>query len=153
VFTRVGAGDEAIDAFVLTLRFFVMNNEPTSIANIEKLFVGLPIDARRIEAVKDSRATFNAHLDPPSNIAVKGERLIRRDIFEVFLWGGLAHSNVEKKEIYDSWMARADLAAAVSAEFSALLVETLQTINWFRNACTEAANILEGRVADSGPAA
>ena len=34
---------------------------------------------------------------------VNGVDLTYHTVFEVFLWGGLAHANPRKKAIYDSW--------------------------------------------------
>ena len=39
---RSGPDDEAIDAFVLTLRFFIQDNESTSLRNLANLYAGLP---------------------------------------------------------------------------------------------------------------
>ena len=44
-----GPDEEAIDAFLFTFRFFVQNNEPTSFANLEKLFQELPLERQRID--------------------------------------------------------------------------------------------------------
>ncbi|MGE3601469.1 MAG: hypothetical protein AB7N70_38675 [Dehalococcoidia bacterium] len=143
VIQREGPDEDSIDAFVLTLRFFIQSNEPTSIANIENLFSALPLEPARVNAVKGTRRVLNERLDQWSHIVLKGQRLSRREIFEVFLWGGLAHANAAHKATYDSW-AENDLGAmALQMEFTAILVDLLNVIFWFRQASREALSILQ----------
>lgn len=136
-----GPDEEAIDAFLFTFRFFVQNNERTSFANLEKLFQELPLERHRIDAAVGTRRAINDRLDQLTNFVVGDERLKRRRVFEVFLWGGLAHANREKKVVYDDWASRGALPM-LQAEFVATLVDLLRAIFWFRQACREALAIL-----------
>ncbi len=100
---RHGPDDESIDAFVLTMRFFVQNNEATSFKNMADLYTELPVDAELKNKFNDARAKTNAGLDKKTPIKLNGVDLTWRGIYEIFLWGGLAHANQEKKAVYDSW--------------------------------------------------
>ena len=66
--------DEAIDAFVLTLRFFIQDNEPTSLRNTSKLYASLPINPSHVARFGGRRAP-NALLDSPAFISINGESL------------------------------------------------------------------------------
>jgi len=142
VVQREGPDEEAIDAFVLTLRFFVQDNEPTSLNNIDKLFSGLPLEPARIKAVSGTHHAINDYLDGSSHHFVGGRGLTRREIFEVFLYGGLAHANAEKKTTYDRWANDEIGFLTLQMEFTDILVKLLKAIFWFRQACQQALDIL-----------
>ncbi len=142
---RDGPTEEEIDAFVLTLRFFVQNNEPTSIENIVKLFRDLPLAQERIDAAVRSRQTLNERLDQPGSIQLGDEQLTRRQIFEVFLYGGLAHANPTKKVIYDGWATDPIRFMLLQVEFTSILVDLLNAISWFGRASRAASRILSAR--------
>ena len=52
---REGPDEESIDAFVLTLRFFMQDNEPTSLRNMAKLIEALPINEQNKENFRITR--------------------------------------------------------------------------------------------------
>jgi hypothetical protein len=129
----VGPSEEAIDAFVLTLRFFIQDNERTSIANIEKLYQALPVSEEIRNHVVEGRAAINTALDLPSHVVLSGNTLGTREIFEVFLYGGLAHANAQQKAVYDEWRTRGDLFIFLRMEFIDTMIQLLNFIVWLAN--------------------
>jgi hypothetical protein len=146
-YEATGYDAEAIDAFLLTLRMFVQKRDAIGFENLEKLFLRLPIDPRRITAVQDTQREISRHLDQNSNFAVDGKQLTRREIFDVVLYGSLAHTNDNKLPIYDDWMSRPGLPQFILTEFCTIVAELYQVIRWYRTACNEAADILESQSA------
>lgn len=69
----------------------------------------------------------------PSIIAIGDQGLTRRGIFEVFLWGGLAHANPEKKRIYDEWVTIPFLFPLAQNEFIYTLAQILRVIFFARD--------------------
>ncbi len=59
----------------------------------------------------------------------------RRELMNVFIYGGLSHANPEKKEKYDDWMQSEILAPFMQNEFSVILYEVLNVIVFVRNQC------------------
>lgn len=114
---RQGPDDEAIDAFVLTIRFFVQDNETISFRNMAELYAGLPVGKDLVDKFNDARTKTNAALDKPSPIKLNNTELTFRAIFEVFLWGGLAHANPTKKAVYDTWVPNPILFPLLQNEF------------------------------------
>lgn len=114
---RHGPSAEAIDAFVLTLRFFVQDNETTSFRNMADLYVGLQIDKDLVDKFNDARTKTNAALDKTSPIKLNNTQMTYRTIYEVFLWGGLAHANPKKKAAYDTWVPNSLLFPLLQNEF------------------------------------
>ena len=100
---RYGPNDESIDAFVLTIRFFIQDNEPTSLRNLSKLFSVLPISSELVEKLDNARTETNLGLSQATSLSLDEVDLTFRSIFDVFLWGGLAHANPKLKTTYDGW--------------------------------------------------
>jgi hypothetical protein len=104
---RTGPLEEAIDAFVLTFRFFIQNNETTSFYNLSKLYENAPVNDMLKKQFKIVRKNINKYLDSNSDIpiTINDELLTHRKIMETMIFGGLSHANPEKKKNYDFWMA------------------------------------------------
>jgi hypothetical protein len=100
-----GPDDEAIDAFVLTLRFFIQDNEPTSLRNMSRLYGSLPINPTLVARFEQERAAANALLDSSAFISIDGERLTCRRLVDTFVYGDRAHASPEKSENYRLWMS------------------------------------------------
>lgn len=134
---RFGPSDESIEAFVLTMRFFVQDNETISFRNMADLYAGLPVDPEIIQKFNDARAKTNAGLDKTSPVKLNNKNLTFRAIFEVFMWGGLAHANAKKKIVYDSWTKDPILFPLLQNEFIYALGILLNMI-FFTKALNEA---------------
>lgn len=135
---RHGPDDESIDAFVLTMRFFVQDNETTSFRNMAGLYAEMPVDQELIDKFNDARTKTNATLDKPSPIKLNNAELTYRAIYEVFLWGGLAHANPKKKAVYDTWVPNPILFPLLQNEFVYALGILLNMI-FFTRALNKAA--------------
>ena len=101
--TIEGPSGEAVDAFVLTLRFFLQNNEPISIGNMSEMFADLPVPPEAKQRVGEFRESFNAFLGRPCGININGLHPTNGTVLNTFVYGGMAHANLEKKEIFDGW--------------------------------------------------
>ena len=115
---RRGPLEEAIDAFVLTIRFFLQDNETTSFRNIAKLYECAPIDKTIKNDFNRIRTQLNEYLDSNSGmgITINEETLNHRKILDIIIYGGLSHANPEKKRKYDFWV-KTPLKAMIENEF------------------------------------
>jgi hypothetical protein len=134
VVERHGPNAEAIDAFILTYRLFVQDNESLSFKNMEKLYQSFPFDSPWKQGVANTRATVNAMLDRPTNVIVRGINSSRRHVHDTFLWGVLAHSNRRFMAQYNSWSREPDLLRVLEAEFTFVLADMLGAIQWMTSA-------------------
>lgn len=139
---RYGPDDESIDAFVLTIRFFVQKNETISIQNIEGLYSGLPICASLTAKLIDARTKTNAALDQITPISLNGVDLSSKYIFDIFLYGGLAHANKKKRIVFDSWKQNSMLFPLLESEFIRAIGIHLNMIFFARAINEEALNQL-----------
>lgn len=122
--SRKGPNEEAIDAFVLTFRYFIQDNEKSSLRNLSKYYEIAPIDAEYKKQFKKIRKEINDFLDKPADILFKfnNQKLTRRKILDTFIYGGLSHSNDKgKKALYDSWMQIPPFKVFIENEFVYIL--------------------------------
>jgi hypothetical protein len=123
---------DAIDAFVLTIRFFIQDNESTSLRNMAKLYDDITVSSSIKDDFNWVRNKLNSELNKKSMFNLQHKQLSRGEIFDTFIYGGLAHANKEKKEDFDKWMSVEPLAAFVVAEFNNVLIYFLDCIAYVR---------------------
>lgn len=101
---RTGPEEEAIDAFVLTFRFFIQDNEQSSFHQMANHYADAPLDqALKVEFAK-AREQINGFLDSATHINYNHEVLTCRRIMDVFMYGGFSHANEDKRRLYKTWM-------------------------------------------------
>jgi hypothetical protein len=127
---RTGPDEEAIDAFVLTFRFFIQNNEKSSFANLANYYSSSHIDRSLGSEFEVVRQKINEFLDKPGIIQFKfnNEILTRRIIMDTFIYGGLSHGNDDKKKQYDAWQQIPPLKQLLENEFVCILAIILRAI-------------------------
>ncbi len=131
---RRGPNEEAIDAFVLTFRFFIQDNEQSSFHKMAEHYLAAPIEESFKSAFATTRKNINEFLDGPSDFPIEydGRHLTRREVMDVFVYGGLAHANRAKKELYDSWMSIPPFRPLIENEFVYTLTVILDAINYLK---------------------
>jgi hypothetical protein len=101
--TRSLPDQDAVDAFVLTFRFFIQNNERCSFGNLNEVYQKLPFSEELKNKYFDTRKKINQYLDTKTSINIYGETPTRRKLLDIFIYGGLAHVNPKKEKIYGKW--------------------------------------------------
>ncbi len=112
---------DAIDAFVLNLRFFIQDREPSSLHNMDKLYNETVITPTLKSDFASIRNKLNSELDKKTSINWKGKDITYREIFMAFVYGELSHVNPDKKAIFDAWMKDKYFASFIAAEFHNIL--------------------------------
>jgi len=120
-----GPSEEAVDAFVLTVRFFLQNNESISISRLVGLLESLPLESDLRARVTEMRTAFNAALDRPCGIQVDSVHPSNRDVLEIFIYGGLAHANQRKRAEFEGWSRQPIVFGMMSQVFYSTLVKVL----------------------------
>lgn len=142
---RRGPDEEATDAFVLTFRFFVQNNEQSSFHNMEKHYLNAPVDPALQQKFVELRKQVNDYLDEYININYNGEPLTRRRVMDVFLYGGLSHGmDEEKRRLYLTWMQDPIMSGVIENEFMLILRAYFIAITMIRDMNKEALRHLPG---------
>jgi hypothetical protein len=142
-FSATGPSEEATDAFVLTLRFFIQNNESISIHNMAQLYSSPPFSTLLVIAMQEKRNDFNTFLDAPSGVVWQLEKLTNRRVFDIFLYGGLAHAEPSKKKEWDAWSAEPAIFGILQVNFNNIVVKHLNFILWLQDQNTMALKELQ----------
>ena len=124
-----GPDQESVEAFVLTLRFFIQDNEKTSFRKLAETYNSLPLPKDLQEAFEQCRAQLNDCLDqhdPAMQIKVGDKILTRGEILRVFVYGDLAHST--QRSTYESWKTNPVKFGFLQQEFKKVLWYVLQAI-------------------------
>ncbi len=127
-----GPDTENTDAFILTFRFFIQDNEKISLRNIKDIFHSSIATDEEKTNYDQARTNLNAYLDGETMFTI-GHKITRRELMDVFIYGGLSHANPQKKAIYDKWMDTDILAQFMRNEFSVIIFEVLNIIIFVRN--------------------
>lgn len=125
-----GPTEDEVAAFVLTMRFFVQDNEPTSIRKMAELYESLPISSLLKDQMRAGRATINEILQRDSPVTIIDERISNQLLFDTFVWGGLAHANQAHKKRFDAWRANGVWFVPLQSLFHNVLVDLLEFIFW-----------------------
>ena len=143
---RKGPDEESIDAFVLTFRFFIQNNEKSSFENLEKIYEKLPIPQQKKDLFKSARKKVNEFLDSNQTVLqfkINNKYLSERHILDIFIYGGLSHAKEKKKKEYDMWMSDSMLKPLIENEFVYILGVILQYILYIKTLNEEVIKELE----------
>src|SRR5574341_324051 len=82
----VGPSDESLDAVILTLRFFIQNNERISLRNMRRLYMESDLTAEFREEFSRLAGHLNTQLDTATNISIKeGEQLTYREVLQILV--------------------------------------------------------------------
>lgn len=138
--TRIGPDQEEIEVFVLTLRFFIQDNEISSFRNLAKVYEKLPISIDIKQKFLNARNALNSYLDSsfPFKVTLYGETYTNRRILDVFVYGGLAHAIPEKKKLFDKWMENGLDRQTLTNAFVDILIDIIDTIKSIKELNTRA---------------
>ena len=141
---RRGPLEESIDAFVLTIRFFIQDNEAISFRNIASLYECAPVDNQIKSDFNKIRTQLNDYLDSNSGMAItiNEETLNYRKILDIIIYGGLSHANPNKKEKYDFWV-KTPLKAMIENDFVSSLAILFSAIKSIYKLNTTVIDILK----------
>jgi hypothetical protein len=130
--TVKGPDDEAVRAFTLTFRMFFRDGDGISFREIAEIYDAASIPAALRDDYRWAREAIDQFLDGPTMFEVNQERITRRRLVEVFLYGGIAHMNPEKRKAYELWRGNPVLFAMMENEFAVALAEFFNHVRFVR---------------------
>ncbi|MHA1215684.1 MAG: hypothetical protein ACTSPG_10320 [Candidatus Hodarchaeales archaeon] len=126
---RIGASQEEIEAFALTLRFFMQDNEPCSFHNMASHYDEIQMPQELHDCFTGLRDGLNSFLDNGESMVVEnGNRIKFREVLETFIWGDLAHSNSDYEQKFSRWMVNSVQSVLLYLDFVYILSGFLQNI-------------------------
>jgi len=96
--------EDEIDAVVLTYRMLTQNNDRVSLSSIAKIYNSDWFPEEGTKQFNDAREKVNEYLDSVATVCFEEGKILIRSIMDIIIYGGLAHSNVEKERIFNSWI-------------------------------------------------
>lgn len=130
VVERTGPRGEQFDAFILTLRLFMQDNDGISIRKIKKCYDSLPLSTEIINQFNSSREEFNKYLDSKSSLDYNDKNFTNREILEIMIYGEYSHLN--KREIYNRVMNFAFFGDLFNNEFIHITGNFLNFLKYIR---------------------
>lgn len=124
--------EDEIDAFVLTYRLLTQNNDRLSIARIGEVYEAewMPEEAR--SSFVEAREHLNNYLDSAATLEFGPRQIAIRQIVDIVLYGGLAHSNEQKAEVFKAWAANPAISGLMWVEFQAAMTRALHVFKFLR---------------------
>jgi hypothetical protein len=122
---------DEIDAFVLSYRVFTQRNDRLSIPSLAKIHEKDWMSENPRECFEDARRQLNEYLDGYATVEFPGSRILVRTLVDVIIYGGLAHSNQQKAEIFESW-ENSGFMGFIWADFMAYAREAVDTLKYIR---------------------
>lgn len=121
-----------IDAFILTYRMFVQKNDPISVRSLTKVYSASWMPSEAAGSYSEARLAINQWLDSITGLLDGSHPVTRRELVDVILYGGLAHTDSTKVPTFDAWM-RTGSAGFFWAEFMVTLKEMLRLLRFVRD--------------------
>lgn len=112
---------DAINAFVLTFRFFIQKKEKSSFRYMAKVYDRPPIPQQKKDSFKNAHGQLNELLGSHCPIVINGRTPTYNEIIRIIIYGQLAHRDEKKKAIYDQWMSHWLLKPTLTNEFVYIL--------------------------------
>jgi hypothetical protein len=123
---------DEIDAFVLTFRLFTQDNDRISLHRLSKIYASdWMAGGNARECFEDARKDFNDYLDSAATIMFGPSPISIRSIADIVIYGGLAHTNAEKSEIFENWK-QSGIMGFIWAEFFAYARHAVEILRYLR---------------------
>ena len=129
--------DVVVDAFVLTIRFFIQKKD-CSLRKLAGLYSQFPLTNKTVKDFNMVRDALNSEFEKKSSYHLGGKHLTYRNIFQTFIYGGMAHADPAKKIEFDQWMIHKGLADLIALEFNKFLLYFLDCVKDIRNTNNQA---------------
>jgi ribosomal protein L30 len=122
---------DEIKAFVLDYRQYTQNNDSISIGSLARIYEKPWMHTGARKNFQEIRRRFNRTLDAESSLIFGDYVMSVRELVEIVVYGGLAHSNPEKADTFEAW-ERSGIMGFVWAVFFAAMRDLMATLKQLR---------------------
>ncbi|MDO9301692.1 MAG: hypothetical protein Q7T89_09925, partial [Anaerolineales bacterium] len=124
------ASDEELDAFILTYRFFIQNNEAISFNRIAEIYNNLSINKLYRDCFQAARNELHRFINSSNELGIKlnKKKLSNGEILDTYIYGELAHTNPDKRKKFKEWTRDEATTNLLKASLFFSLIEILNTI-------------------------
>jgi len=137
--------EDEIDAVILTYRMLTQNNDRISLYSISKIYNLDWFPKEGTKLFNDARTKVNEYLDSIATVCFEKGTITKRSILEIIIYGGLAHSNIEKERIFNSWI-NSGASGLFQVEFITALKFMLSYFSYFKELNNATIKMIEEQV-------
>ncbi|HET7550452.1 MAG TPA: hypothetical protein VFK04_04130 [Gemmatimonadaceae bacterium] len=139
------AAREELEAFALTLRFFLQSSDGISLRQIPALYAKLAVPDELAAEVDEVRRDLNRYLDGASPFVEDdpSRQLTRRELLNMVLYGDLAHANEAQRKRWKRWTSTG-FDTLIESEFADMVAGVVQPIFWVRQVNLKALVFVRG---------
>ena len=123
---------DEIDAFVLTYRILTQNNDRLSLDRVSEVYEKDWMPSEASALFSKAREHLNDYLDSAATMEFGPNQIAIREVVEIVVYGGLAHSNPQKAQIFNSWTANEGISGLMWVEFQAAMRKALYVFRFLR---------------------
>ncbi len=122
---------DEIAAFVLDYRQYTQKNDAISVSSLARIYDRPWMHPGARKNFEEIRARFNRELDASCSLIFGDDHMKVRTLVDIVVYGGLAHSNPEKAQIFEEW-EKSGIMGIVWADFFAAMRGLMQTLKQLR---------------------
>lgn len=130
--------EEAVAALVLTLRFFIQDNEPISLRSMQNILNDPEISYFWRGQYNVLRDKLNEYLQSPPrqmNVGWQGHIFTCWETVDIVVYGGLAHANQRKRRIFEELKTDQFFFPMFEFNFINTLNEIVNTVGYIAMLC------------------
>jgi hypothetical protein len=133
---------DEIAAFVLDYRQYTQNNDPISIGSLARIYGRPWMHTGAKSNFDEIRTGINKALESASSLIFGDYHITVGTLVEIVVYGGLAHSNPHKSEIFENW-EKSGIMGMVWAEFFAAMRGLMQRLIQLRTLNEQVLSVAE----------
>lgn len=118
---------DEIKSFVLDYRQYTQNNDAISVGSMARIYDAPWMHPGARKNFQEVRKRINRALDAESSLMFGDHHMTVRELVEIVVYGGLAHTKKDKVQIFESW-ENSGIMGFVWAVFFAAMRDLMQ--NW-----------------------
>ncbi|RCU49172.1 hypothetical protein DU002_12520 [Corallincola holothuriorum] len=142
--------EDEIDAVVLTYRMLTQNNDRVCLRQLSKIYNAPWFPEGGTKQFNDAREEVNRYLDSAATVGIEDKYFSIRSIMDVIIYGGLAHSKLDKERVYNSWV-NSGFMGLFQIEFVAALKFMIVMFTHFKNLNNATIKIVEEHIVEHYP--
>lgn len=124
--------EDEIKSFILTMRFFIQDNEKISIRNLSKLYASMNIDIKYKTIFNKYRNNLNCFLNEKALTFIEPS-ITKKDVYDTILYGYYAHKQSDKLKTIQTWKNDQFDWDTIFFEFQRILHEFVKYIKQIKN--------------------
>ena len=130
-----GPEQDAMEAFVLSLRLFIQDRDGLSFRRIKQFYDTIAVSQQLRDEIGAIYTRLNRYLDGSSPLIINDAVISRRELLTVWMNGELAHVNAEYLERLKAWTVKDDIRPFFQYEFETIIarvawaVEAVRKVN------------------------